>query len=655
MLLSSLSILMGAIMVPSDYLWVYSTYIIMVCLYLIWSKRLFVLFLTFLSFICVTFSEYSDFSLTGLKKGEFVWVDFQEKTVFYPHLDAASSVPPFISPHVRVVLFSPDGERFRYSTVRLEFSSEPPSISNAKSHLYHAELTSILHQSKTGSWWQKQLYASRHQAELTLKLINPDANFWAEMRVLTSSDETVRSRLLLTLESALSDHDSWRFSKALLWGEDDLWSERDTWVIRTLGLAHLFVVSGLHTGFMFVIGRIVSRAVWWALPQRWVLSGVTRWQCDAVVIIPLLLVYAYLTQWGEPVVRAGIMLSVYLLARAMALRVLPHHIITFALWLVLLVDPRTIMQPGLWLSFSMVYLLIGYCQTSTRLSRLFMVQVMLSTASMVLILGWQEAISSLSIFVNILLIPFAAFVWFPFGLLSCMEVMLLSSDYVYTCLDWLLSYVLQGLEWIAFEWLLLFYDVFYSTLPRWLLLFLVLFWVYQSPLKRGMLSAVFIWWVVFSSALFQGRQADYQLTNRGNQLLLMQGQNTLINNAWVEEDFSRLMLSQYMPAVISKESVKATEGKGLMMSSYPFDALSPKWLLLNNVTWLVLRREESPEVMAMLEALDVQWVIIPESETLSFYLYNGQISLRHSSCLYAFFLFKSDTCKRVEMLESVLN
>ena len=141
--------------------------------------------------------------------------------------------------------------------------------------------------------------------------------------------------------------DYWRFTKALLLGKDDLWSQRDTWIVRTLGLAHLFVVSGLHTGFMFIIGRMLSRMVWQIMPRNILLSGVTRWHCDAVIVIPLLFAYAYVTSWGEPVVRASIMLSVYLCARMLALKVSPYSIITFALWLVLLFDPRAVFEPWL--------------------------------------------------------------------------------------------------------------------------------------------------------------------------------------------------------------------------------------------------------------------------------------------------------------------
>lgn len=58
-------------------------------------------------------------------------------------------------------------------------------------------------------------------------------------------------------------------------------------------------------------------------------------------------------------------------------------------------------------------------------------QVMLSTASMVLILGWQDAISIVSIAVNLLMIPFAASLWFPIGMMACLESLIFQTEFVY--------------------------------------------------------------------------------------------------------------------------------------------------------------------------------------------------------------------------------
>ena len=639
MLLSSLSILMGAILVPSDYLWVYSTHIILVCLYLIWSKRPIVLFLTLLSFVSILFHEFITTSNVPFVAGDTLLIDFDGKKLIPISAGGLNQEALSDSTFVRLVYFQEDGvrrtmDRFTIATSSLQLSEETLS-----QYSYHAVITGVLWPNKVGSWWEKSLYIKRQSAQLTVR-------FSTEAPSQLALPYSLRGHLLEKLDHALGSFPQWRFSKALLLGQDDLWSERDTWIVRTLGLAHLFVVSGLHAGFMFAIGRWMSGIVWRFLPDHMLLSGVTRWHCDAVIVIPLLIAYAYLTSWGEPVVRASIMLSVYLLARMQALKLSPFGIITFALWLVLLFEPRTVLSPGLWLSFSMVYLLIGYCQAPAKWSRLFMVQVMLSTASMVLILGWQDAISSVSIFINLLLIPFAAFLWFPWALASCVEVLVFGSTYSYEFLDRLLHLVVQFMERAAFELPLLQFEHFHSGVARSLMLILVVYWVYQSPLKRGVGGAMGVWCVLFSSSIiFHTTNADLILLNKNNKLVLMEAGQVLLMNSWVGEDVERLKLDTYL-------SIK--QG-GYFLVPNNLSELTPKMLIMHDVNWVVLKNEVTENTRRMLAALGINWVIVSDDENVEIYFRNNLILLRHSSCIYSFSLMKSDTCKRVEKFESVLN
>ncbi|RCX02471.1 ComEC/Rec2 family competence protein [Marinomonas foliarum] len=644
MLLSSLSILMGAILVPSDYLWVYSTHIIMVCLYLIWTKRLLPLFLTLVSLIFLAFHESKTSPIISLKSNDTVYIDFQKRTLEPTRLITAelSGKPryQYRNQAVEIMYFNQNNERRTHSDFvllidnQLEQPKRPPSPQRFK-----GIVTNVLLSDKEGSWWQKKLYINRHIAQITVELSMDD------VRLLALSSPSPRDQLLDALDARLSTYNYWRFSKALLLGQNDLWSQKDTWVIRTLGLAHLFVVSGLHTGFMFVIGSLISRAVWQLLPGHLLLSGLTRWHCDAMIIVPLLFAYAYFTNWGEPVVRAAIMLSSYLCARMLAMQFSAYSIITFALWVVLLANPRTVLSPGLWLSFSLVYLLIGYCQT-TKLSRLIMGQIMLSTASMVLILGWQEEISSVSVLVNMLMIPFAGFIWFPLGLLSCFEVLLIGSTYSYKFLELLLFCVDEFINWVVFSLPLLTFETFATSAPKALMLLLIVFWVYQSPLKRGVLSILCVWCLLFSSTLFYSSKPDYTILNKNNKLVLKDKEQILMVNAWAGSDIGRLLFDP---------NVDFNPSGRYLLSPAKLSDLTPRRLLTIDTSWVFLQKMEADKTITMLDALNVNWLIISDGEFLEFHFQDKQLSLRHSSCLYSFFLLKSDTCKRVEKLESVLN
>ncbi|MEP3351260.1 MAG: ComEC/Rec2 family competence protein [Marinomonas sp.] len=643
MLLSSLSILVGAILVPVEYLWLYSTYIILVCLYLIRIKGLIVVCLTLISFISIGLHEFSATEPLSLFSGQKLGVNVEREEIYLSSTEVLHTKRKTKHYAVNLVFFLQDGSRQTFEHFNLiPVSPFDNLLFDSRGHsLIHGVVNKVVWPEKDGTPWQRKLYVERKLAQIEVRFENSDLN-----RLQVSNVSEPREWLLDRLDNAMQDFSSWRFSKALLLGENDLWSERDTWIVRVLGLAHLFVVSGLHTGFMFVIGRLLSRCVWQFCPDKLFLAGLTRWHCDFVIIVPLLFGYAYITNWGEPVIRASIMLSAYMCARMLALKVSPYSIITFALWLVLLIEPRSILSPGLWLSFSMVYLLIGFCQLSTKLSRLLILQVMLSTASMVLILGWQEGISSSSILMNVFLIPVAGVIWFPWGMMACFEVLVFGTLHSYQILDYGLGYIESFLEWAAFTVPVFYFDHFSSAIPRIIMLLLIVYWVSQSPLKRGMLSVLAIWCVLFSPVWLHLHKADIQIENKANTLAVKSSVNSLITDTWAGGDLGKLLFSGYLGDNIKGRYILAPSS----MSS-----LTPQSLLQHEIDWMIFKRPPSENVKSMLKALSVNWLLVSSGESLNFYFQDNRITLRHSNCIYSFFLLKSDTCKRVEKFESVVN
>ncbi|WP_394179307.1 ComEC/Rec2 family competence protein [Marinomonas posidonica] len=636
MLLSSLSTLMGAILVPSDYLWLYSTHITFLCLYLMYTKRVLVLFLTFISLLSVVLSEVEDELTILLSQEDAYFISVEDKQILL--LSALPKEGPVsLAKQVKVIFQRlPDQQSIRSNFVEfndfrlLQASQIPP-------HFNKVELVRYALADKEGPWWLKNLYIQRQAAQLVFNVQGE----WLKQLPMGG-----RHEVLKRLDESFHTFESWRFSKALLLGADDLWSQRDTWIVRTLGLAHLFVVSGLHTGFMAVIGFVLARVIWWLLPAKLLLVGLTRWQLECVLVVPLLMLYGFMTDWGEPVVRASIMLSVYLISRVLMVKLSAFQVIGFTLWLVLFVNPRSILSPGLWLSFSMVYLLIGfYPITQWQWRRMISTQVMLSTASMVLILGWQDAISIVSIAVNLLMIPFTASLWFPIGMIACLESLIFQTQFVYCFLDWGLVYVIGLLEWVAFECPLLNFNVITSSIPKLLLLLWLLFWVFQTPLKRGGIALGIIWMSLFSNSLFIEPKADMVLRNHQGKLVLEKGEEQWIND-WVQSS-AGLELNNLLTSNTNKVSIRMVPDK--------VDRLSPSTLLKMNPDWLILAHNDEYLDNVILSALSINWLNIDHSEMLSFYFRDDGISLKHSQCRYSFFLFKSDTCKRAEKLESVLN
>ncbi len=133
--------------------------------------------------------------------------------------------------------------------------------------------------------------------------------------------------------------------------------EREDWdVFRRTGIAHLVSISGVHvTMFAWAAGVLASR-LWRRSPRlmlRLPASMAGRWLGLAMATA-----YAVLAGWGVPAQRTVIMLVTTGLLRSGGQR-WPWPLVLLAAAVVVTVfDPWALLQPGFWLSFTAVGLLM---------------------------------------------------------------------------------------------------------------------------------------------------------------------------------------------------------------------------------------------------------------------------------------------------------
>ena len=134
--------------------------------------------------------------------------------------------------------------------------------------------------------------------------------------------------------------------------------EREDWdLFRTTGVAHLMSISGLHvTLFAWLAAAVIGRL--WRLSGplmlRWPAPTAARWGgllCAAA--------YAVLAGWGVPAQRTVWMIAVVVLLRSLGLRWPAPLLLLPAALVVTLADPWAMLQPGFWLSFAAVGLLMA--------------------------------------------------------------------------------------------------------------------------------------------------------------------------------------------------------------------------------------------------------------------------------------------------------
>ena len=173
--------------------------------------------------------------------------------------------------------------------------------------------------------------------------------------------ERARQRVRDALLQQVSDRATAGVLAALAIG-DQAAILRDDWdLFRITGVAHLMSISGLHvTMFAWLASMVVGwlwqqaagRAASWAV--RWPAPTVRRWggwMCATA--------YAFLAGWGVPAQRTVLMIGTTVVLRSMGLRwPQPLIVLNAGLWVTLL-DPWALLQPGFWLSFVAVGVLVA--------------------------------------------------------------------------------------------------------------------------------------------------------------------------------------------------------------------------------------------------------------------------------------------------------
>ncbi len=147
---------------------------------------------------------------------------------------------------------------------------------------------------------------------------------------------------------------------ALVMGDQAAIQASDWDLFRATGVAHLMSISGLHiTLFAWVMAAVI-RALW-----RFSASCETqlclRWPAPQVALLAgalLATLYALFSGWGLPSQRTVIMLWVIGLLQLSGTRWPTFWGLGLALWVVVTFDPWAMLQPGFWLSFVAVGVLM---------------------------------------------------------------------------------------------------------------------------------------------------------------------------------------------------------------------------------------------------------------------------------------------------------
>jgi competence protein ComEC len=134
--------------------------------------------------------------------------------------------------------------------------------------------------------------------------------------------------------------------------------DRDDWALfRATGITHLVSISGLHVTMLAWLAAAVARWLWRRHPHAallWPAPLAGRW-----VGLLVALAYALFAGWGVPAQRTVWMLAVVTLLYSSGRRWPWPLVLLFAAVVVTALSPWALLQPGFWLSFTAVGLLMA--------------------------------------------------------------------------------------------------------------------------------------------------------------------------------------------------------------------------------------------------------------------------------------------------------
>ena len=275
--------------------------------------------------------------------------------------------------------------------------------------------------------------------------------------------------------------------RALLLGEKQDIDDETLNQFKNVGVIHVLAISGLHVGFIIIFVLIFLS--FFRL----------NYKTKIYSLLIILFIYIVIINFKAPVIRASIMAALYLLAKLTERKISLFNIIFFAAFLLLVIDPRDIFNPGFQFSFAAVISIVyGY----PKLNELIPLKMKLNSinkgsgikgfffkfiwdpllVSLAAVLGtlpltiyYYGIMPTYAIFANILVIPLVGLIVF-LGIF--LVVFALFSSLVAGSLGNLIDLLFDLLKYVISVFYEFPYSYFYSATPSIFMVLLMLILVY---------------------------------------------------------------------------------------------------------------------------------------------------------------------------------
>ena len=208
---------------------------------------------------------------------------------------------------------------------------------------------------------------------------------------------------------------------ALLIGDRSGLSDTEWQLFRATGTSHLIAISGLHIGLVALMAWMLVEFLWrkaGRLPLLLPSPIAAAWAALLAAAA-----YAMLAGFSIPTQRALLMTAVFSFAIILRRNSSSLDGVALALLLVLMIDPRSVLSAGFWLSFmavTMILLLIRRYPQWGRWKMWIAIQMGLFVALIPLLAFWDFPASPIGPLVNLIAVPWFSFVIVPGVLITAM-------------------------------------------------------------------------------------------------------------------------------------------------------------------------------------------------------------------------------------------
>lgn len=264
------------------------------------------------------------------------------------------------------------------------------------------------------------------------------------------SIDNIRQSIAKRLSALFKENPVGGIIQALVIGEQNSITETQWEVFRKTGTAHLVAISGLHIGLVAGLALFIAKGLW-------VRIGSLRLPAPSVgagAAIVCAAVYSALAGFSLPTQRSLIMIALVMGGIVLRRKLVPGQTLSIALFLIVLLDPASVLSASLWLSFSAVavitYLLAGRIGKLGQWTAIGKVHLATAAGLAPLLLLYFQQVSLIAPLANLIAVPVVSFLVVPcclFGtillpLIPRAGIALLKTagvvlEILWRCLEWL--------------------------------------------------------------------------------------------------------------------------------------------------------------------------------------------------------------------------